>query len=63
MKVLVHSNFSQKISKRMKSSISMRNGRFHPSKYRSKVQKTQEETLKGLLSKFLIHAAYLFGLM
>jgi hypothetical protein len=64
MKVLVYSNFSKnKIWKKMKSSSSMRNGRFHLPKCRGKVQKIGEETLKGLLSKFLILAAYLFGLM
>jgi hypothetical protein len=36
----------------------MRIGRFHPSKYRSKVKKIGEETLKGLFSKLLIHAAH-----
>jgi hypothetical protein len=41
----------------------MRNGRFHPSKYRGKVQKTREETLKGLSSNLLIPTTYLFGLM
>jgi hypothetical protein len=39
MKVLVYSNFSQKKWKKMKSPSSMRNGRFHPSKPRGKVQK------------------------
>jgi hypothetical protein len=38
-------------------------GRFHPPKYRGKVQKTGEETLKGLFSRFLILVAHLFGLM
>jgi hypothetical protein len=47
----------------MKSPSSMRNGRFHPSKCRSKVQKTRKETLKGLSSNLLILVAYLFGLM
>jgi hypothetical protein len=41
----------------------MRNERFHPPKCRGKVQKIEEETLKGLFSKFLIPAAHLFGLM
>jgi hypothetical protein len=41
----------------------MRNGRFHPSKYRGKVQKTGEETLKGLFSNLLILATHLFGLI
>jgi hypothetical protein len=64
MKVLVYSNFSKnKTWKKMKSPSSMRNGRFHPSKCRGKVQKTREEILKGLFSNLLIHAAYLFGLM
>ena len=47
----------------MKSPSSMRNGRFHPPKYTGKVQKTEEETLKGLLSNFLILATHMFGLM
>jgi hypothetical protein len=66
MKVQVYSNFNKKKTwKRMKSSSSMRNGRFHPSKCRGKVQpsKTKEETLKGLFSNLLILAAHLFGLM
>jgi hypothetical protein len=42
---------------------SMWNGRFHPPKYRVKVQKIREETLKGLSSDILIPAAHLFGLM
>jgi hypothetical protein len=47
----------------------MREGRFHPSKCRGKVQKITkkvffgEETLKGLFSRFLIPNAHLFGLM
>jgi hypothetical protein len=41
----------------------MREGRFHPPKCRSKVQKIGEETLKGLLSRFFIPTAHLFGLM
>jgi hypothetical protein len=41
----------------------MREGRFHPPKCRGKVQKIGEETLKGLLSRFLIPTAHLFGLM
>jgi hypothetical protein len=41
----------------------MRNGRFHPSKCRSKVEKMGEETLKGLFSNLLIPTAHLFGLM
>jgi hypothetical protein len=47
----------------MKSPSSMKNGRFYPPKCRGKVQKIGEETLKGLLSKFLIPDAHLFGLM
>jgi hypothetical protein len=47
----------------MKSPSSMRNGRFHPPKCRSKVQKIEEETLKGLFSRLLIPVAHLFGLM
>jgi hypothetical protein len=62
IKVLVYSNFSKKLEK-MKSPSSMRNGRFHPSKCRAKVQKIGEETLKGLFSNLLIPAAHLFGLM
>jgi hypothetical protein len=41
----------------------MREGRFHPPKYRGKVQKIGEETLKGLFSGFFILIAHLFGLM
>jgi hypothetical protein len=41
----------------------MRNERFHPSKCRGKVQKTREETLKGLFSSLLIHVAHLFRLI
>jgi hypothetical protein len=47
----------------MKSPSSMKNGRFHPSKCRGKVQKIGEETFKGLFSNLLILAAHLFGLM
>jgi hypothetical protein len=47
----------------MKSPNSMRNGRFHPPKYRGKVQKIGEETLKGLFSKFLIPTTHHFGLI
>jgi hypothetical protein len=40
MKVLMYSNFSKKLLKeKMKSPSSMRNGRFHPSKCKGKVQK------------------------
>jgi hypothetical protein len=53
----------KKIVKKMKSPCSMRNGRFHPSKCRGKVQKTGEETLEGLSSNLLIHIAHLFGHM
>jgi hypothetical protein len=63
MKVLVYSNFSQKNWKKKKSPSSMRNRRFHPSKCRGKIQKTGEETLKGLFSNLLIPTTYLFGLM
>jgi hypothetical protein len=63
MKVLVCSNFSKINWKKMKSPSSMRIGKFHPSKCRGKVQKTGEETLKGLFSNLLIPAAHLFGLM
>jgi hypothetical protein len=38
----------------------MKNGRFHPSKCRGKVQKTGEETLKGLFSNLLIPTTYLY---
>jgi hypothetical protein len=56
----VYSNFSKnKIWKKMKSLSSMRNGRFHPPKYRDKVQKTEEETLKGLSSNLLVFAGQL----
>jgi hypothetical protein len=41
----------------------MRNGRFNTSKCRGKLQKINEETLKGLFSRFLILAAHLFGLI
>jgi hypothetical protein len=47
----------------MKSPSSMKNGRFHLPKYRGKVQKSREETLKGLFSNLLILTAHLFGLM
>jgi hypothetical protein len=64
MKVQVYSKFRKnKIWKKIKSPISMRNGRFNTSKCRDKVQKIGEETLKGLFSRFLIPAAHLFGLM
>jgi hypothetical protein len=36
----------------------MRDGRFHPPKCRGKVQKIEEETLKGLFSRFLIPTAH-----
>jgi hypothetical protein len=39
MKILMYSNFSKRIWKKMKSSSSMRNGRFHPPKCRGKVPK------------------------
>jgi hypothetical protein len=41
----------------------MRNGRFQTPKYRGNLQKTGEETLKGLSSNLLIPLAHLFGLM
>jgi hypothetical protein len=47
----------------MKSPSFMKNGIFHPSKYRGKVQKAGEETLKGLFSNLFILAAHLFGLI
>jgi hypothetical protein len=60
----VYSNFNKnKIWKRIKSPTSMRDGRFFTSKYRGKLQKIGEETLKGLFSRFLILVAHLFGLM
>jgi hypothetical protein len=64
MKVLVYSNFRKKsFWKKMKSPSSINNGRFHIPKYRGKVQKIGEETLKGLFSNLLIPTAHLFGLM
>jgi hypothetical protein len=64
MKVHVYSNFSKnKIWKNLKYPCSMREGRFHLPNCRGKVQKIGEETLKGLLSRFLIPTAHLFGLM
>jgi hypothetical protein len=64
MKVHVYFKFFlNKIWKKMKPPSSLRIGRFHPSKYRGKVQKIGEETLKGVFSKFLIHVAHLFVLM
>jgi hypothetical protein len=63
MKVLPIFIFLKRIRKRMKSSSSMRNGRFHHPKYRGKVQKTKEEFFKGLFSNLLIPTAHLFGLM
>jgi hypothetical protein len=63
MKVLVYSNFSRKIWKKMRSPCSMKNERFHPSKCRDNVQKIGEETFKGLFSNLLILAVHLFGLM
>jgi hypothetical protein len=63
IKVLVYSNLSKNKFGKMKSPSSMKNGRFHPSKNRYKVQKTGEETLKGLFSNLLILAAHLFGLI
>jgi hypothetical protein len=41
----------------------MKEGTIHPPKCRGKVQKIGEENLKGLLSRFLIPTAHLFGLM
>jgi predicted PP-loop superfamily ATPase len=63
MMVLVYSNFSKKNCEKNEISKLMRNGRFHPSKCRNKVEKTGEETLKGLSSNLLIPTTYLFGLM
>jgi hypothetical protein len=60
MKVLMYSNFRKR---KLKSLSSMRSERFHPSKYRGKVQKTGEEILKGLSSNLLIPIAHLFGLI
>jgi uncharacterized membrane protein len=39
IKVLLYSNFSKKLGKKMNLQASMRNGRFHPSKCGGKVQK------------------------
>jgi hypothetical protein len=47
----------------MKSLSSMNNGRYHPTKCRGKVQKTEEEIRKGLFSYLLILATHLFGLI
>jgi hypothetical protein len=64
MKVLPYSNFSPNSFKdKIKSLSSMKNGRFHLPKCRGKVQKTGEETFKGLFSNLLLHAAYFFGLI
>jgi hypothetical protein len=63
MMVHVYSNFNQKNWKKMKSPSSMRNGRFHPPKCKGKVQKTGEETLKGLFLNLLLSVAHLFGLI
>jgi hypothetical protein len=54
---------AKKNVKKIKSPSSMRNGRFHPSKCRAKVQKTGERTLKGLSSNLLIPIAHLFEVM
>jgi hypothetical protein len=62
MKVCHTLILAKKINK-IKSLSSMRNGRFHPSKCKGKVQKSGEETLKGLLSNFFLPAAHFFGLM
>jgi hypothetical protein len=60
----MYSNFRKnKIWKKIKSSIFMENGRFHPSKCRGKVQKIGEETLKGLFSNLVTLDVHLFGLM
>jgi hypothetical protein len=48
MKVLVYFNLRKIKLKKIKSPSSMRNGSFHSLKCRGKVQKTREETLKGL---------------
>jgi hypothetical protein len=47
MKVQMYSKFSKRIWGNMISPSFMRNGKFHPSKSRGKVQKTGGETLKG----------------
>jgi hypothetical protein len=48
MKILVYSNFSKnKFWEKMNSPSSMRNGRFHPSKCRGKVQKQERKLSKG----------------
>jgi hypothetical protein len=59
MKVQMYSKFSKRIWKKMISPSFMRNGKFHPSKSRGKVQKTGGETLKGLFSNFFILVAHL----
>jgi hypothetical protein len=43
----------------MKSLSSMENGRFHPPKYRDKVQKNKEESFKGLFTNLLPAATFL----
>jgi hypothetical protein len=56
MKVVAYSNFSKKIIKnKMKSSSSMRIGRFHPPKYRGKFKK-----LKRKLSKSFSQTSFFF---
>jgi hypothetical protein len=59
MKVLVYSNFSLSFLNKMKFPSSMRNGRFHPSKCRGKVQKmgvmyTHSPKMSGPSPNFLI---------
>jgi hypothetical protein len=59
MKVLVYSNFSKFFWRKMKSPRSKRNGRFHPSKYKGKVQKMlvlyiHSSEMRGPSPKFFI---------
>jgi hypothetical protein len=61
MKVLVYSNFSKKIGKKKKSPSSIRNGRFHPSKCRGKIQKmgvlyTHSPKMPGPTPNFLMNS-------
>ena len=46
MKVFAYSNFNKKIENKIKSLRSIKNGRFHRLKYRGKLQKVGEGTLK-----------------
>jgi hypothetical protein len=62
MKVLVYSDFSKKIRKNEIAKIH-EEWKIIPFKCRGKVQKTREETLKGLFSNFLNLTTHLFGLV